>query len=445
MKEKISRRKALKYFTLSPIVASSFVASKTQASDVKANILIVGGGTAGIIALSHLFKAIKNPNITIITPNEIQINQSGQVFVAAGVMEETELFLSNKDYINTDKVKWIKDEVLSFEPDANKVKTRAGEEVDYDYLIVATGLQYNYEKIKGLKKEDIGTHGISSVYLNDLEKGTARGASDTWKWFNDLKTFAKEKRPKVIFTHPNTAIKSNTTPQRMLFLSADYLKKDELSADFEFISSSNKLSSLPKIEEVLYKAQDSYDPIKNRFGHHLESLDVKAKKAVFLHEFEKEGIQKSERLELPYDFIHIVPPMSPVKALLESSLLSHDAWLDVDKYTLQHKKYKNVFGIGDTCATSLQKTASSAQAQGEILAQNILDAIQAKELSASFDGYSASPIETQYEKSIMLELNFKGLTSTLPIHFEKPRWIWWMFNLYIFKSVYKHLILRGRY
>lgn len=233
MSNKLSRRDALKLIGLSPVAASVLLSSSatTQleaSEDVEGKIVIVGGGSGAIMALSRLQRAIKNPDITIIAPNEVHIYQPAQVFVASGEMEIEDIFLDNNDYIDTDKVNWIKDEVSKFNPDNNSVTLRSGEKIGYDYLIVATGIQSNYEEIKGLKKEDIGTNGISSVYLNDLEYGTAQGATITWDWFNDLKTAAKTKKPKVLYTQPSSPIKCGGAPQKCFILAPITSKKRDL-------------------------------------------------------------------------------------------------------------------------------------------------------------------------------------------------------------------------
>ena len=459
--ELMSRRDALKYLSLSPVAASviasaTITSSDLEAADVKGKIVIVGGGSGAIMALSRLYRAIKNPDITIIAPNDVHLYQPGQVFVGAGVMQMEDILLNNNDYINSGEVTWIKDEVAHFDADNNNVTTRKGEKVSYDYLVVATGVQYNYEQIKGLTKEDIGTNGIASVYLSDLEKGTSKGATDTWQWFKDLKKAAsKDEKQKVIFTHPNTAIKCGGGPQKMLLLAADYLKQDGLSADFTFVASLKELFFLPKIDAALHKAQERYGFIENKLQHHLESIDVKNKKAIFTHAWVEsvydkdfdvtENLSRSERIELDYDFIHITPPMSPVKALIESKLLGDTGWLDVDKYTLQHKKYKNVFGIGDTCGIPMGKTGGSARHHGPVLTQNLIDVMQGKEPSEKFDGYTVCPIKTQYGKIMMTEFNYEGPSTTLPLNFEEPRWMWWAFDLYMLKPMYQYLMLTGRF
>lgn len=460
MSNKLSRRDALKLIGLSPVAASVLLTSSATAEleaseNVQGKIVIVGGGSGAIMALSRLQRAIKNPDLTIIAPNETHLYQPGQVFVAAGEMEYKDLFLDNRDYIDQEKVEWIKDGVSSFEPDKNSLTTRLGKKVSYDYLIVATGVQYNYEDIKGLTKEDIGTNGISSVYLNDLEKGTAKGATITWQWFNGLKEAAKNSQPKVLYTQPSSPIKCGGAPQKMLYLSADYLKEAGLSAEYYFVSGLKSLFHLEKIDQSLHETQKRYDKIENRFQHHLQSIDVKNKKATFIHAYEEEvydedfeiyeKVSRSQEVTMEYDFIHITPPMSPVDALKNSKLLDNMGWLEVDKHSLQHKRYKNIFGIGDVCGIPMGKTGGSARHHGPILVDNLLATMKGEAPKEKFDGYTVCPLKTQYGKIIMAEFNYDGPAPSFPLAYEKPRWLWWAFDLYMLKPMYQYLMLPGRF
>lgn len=459
MSHKISRRDALKILGLSPIAASlllSATPSEVEGSeDLKGKIVIVGGGSGAIMTLSRLLRALKNPDITIIAPNTTHIYQPGQVFVAAHEMQYEELFLDNNDYIDTSKVQWIKDQVCTFFPDNNFVTTRLGKKIEYDYLIIATGIQYHYEEIKGLTKEDIGKNGISSVYLNDLEHGTALGAIITRNWFKELKQAAKTSKPKVIYTQPSSPIKCGGAPQKILYLSADYLKQEGLSADYYFVSGLKSLFHLPQIDQALHKTQKRYDKIENRFQHHLQSIDVKNKKATFIHAYEEEvydkdfdtyeKVSKSQEVVLDYDFIHIVPPMRPVDALKKSNLLDTMGWLEVNQYSLQHKRYNNIFGIGDVCGIPMGKTGGSARHHSPIVVENLLALMRGEKPQAKFDGYTVCPLKTQYGKIIMAEFNYSGPAPTFPLDFEKPRWIWWFFDLHMLKPIYQHLMLPGRF
>ncbi len=46
-----------------------------------------------------------------------------------------------------DGADWINDKAASFDPDSNVVKLASGEEVEYDWLVVAMGIQLNYHKV----------------------------------------------------------------------------------------------------------------------------------------------------------------------------------------------------------------------------------------------------------------------------------------------------------
>jgi sulfide:quinone oxidoreductase len=460
--EGMSRRDALKFMGLSPIaasvLASGTAATTAAASEAKGKIVIVGGGAGAIMAMARLRKALSNPDITIIAPNEVHIYQPGQVFVASGEYAPEDIIGSNLDLI-PDDVKWIKDEVSTFEPDNNRVITRSGEIVTYDFLVVATGLVYHYEAIEGLTTEMIGQNGISSVYLSDLEKGSAQGGEITWKWFNDLKEAAKNGKTRVICTQPSTAIKCGGAPQKILYLANDFLKREGLSAEFTFATPGDKLFGVPEVNETLNKVvQPRYGNITNKFAHNLVAIDPIKKVATFEHKYEVQGeydedleeydtIEKIDRVDVEYDFIHIVPPMSAPEAVASSPLGwqkgTAQGWLEVDRETLQHRRYPNVFGIGDVCGIPLGKTGGSARHHGPIMVANLIAQMEKKALTEKFDGYTVCPLKTQYGKIILAEFNYDGAAPSFPLAVGEERWIWWAFDLYMLKPMYWHLMMRG--
>ncbi|QOP40981.1 NAD(P)/FAD-dependent oxidoreductase [Sulfurimonas marina] len=461
----MSRRDALKVMGLSPIAAGLLLSGAAgeattaeASSSAEGKIVIVGGGSGGIMAMARFHSALSDPDITLIAPNEKHLYQPGQVFMAAGEYTFEDIVKDNKDFI-PDDVKWIKDEVKTFDPDNNKVITRAGEEVSYDYLVVATGLQYHYEWIEGLTEDMIGKNGISSVYLNNAEAGTADGGSLTWEWFNDLKEAAKTGKQKVICTQPETAIKCGGAPQKILYLSNDFLKQDKLTADFTFATSSTNLFGVPEVNKTLEEeVQPRYGNITNKFGHNLVAIDAEKKIATFEHKYELQGeydedleeydiIKKTERVDMPYDFIHIVPPMAGVDAVASSPLAwqkgTGKGWLEVDQYTLQHRRYNNVFGIGDICGVAKGKTGGSARHHGPIMVGNLLSVMEGKKPKEKFDGYTVCPLKTQYGKIILAEFDYKGAAPSFPLAVGEQRWMWWAFDLYMLKPMYWYLMMRG--
>ncbi|RXG52344.1 Sulfide:quinone oxidoreductase, mitochondrial [Armadillidium vulgare] len=73
-----------------------------------------------------------------------------------------------------------------------------------------------------------------------------------------------------------------------------------------------------------------------------------------------------------YDMIHITPPMSAPDVLRKSTtLVDGSGFLNINKETLQHVTYPNIFGIGDCTNLPTSKTAAAAAAQVRILKTNL--------------------------------------------------------------------------
>lgn len=459
----LSRRDALKMMALSPVAASVLAGTATSttahasASEAVGKVVIVGGGSGALMVLARLRRALSKPDITIIAPNEKHVYQPGQIFVAAGEYAPEDIIFDNTGYIGED-VTWIKDEVATFDPDNNKLTTKKGTVVDYDYLVVATGVQYHYEQIEGLTIDMIGKNGISSVYLSDLAAGTAAGGTITRDWFNAVHEAAKTSKPRVLCTQPSTPLKCGGAPQKILYLSDDFLKRDKLTADFTFASAGEKLFAIPEIEAALGKVQKGYGNITNKFGHELIRIDAEKKIATFNYKYQVKGefdkdfgeydmIDKEEEVNLEYDFIHITPPTAAVDAVANSLLGwqkgSAKGWLEVDRETLQHRRYKNVFGIGDVCGIPIGKTGGSARHQGPIVVGNLISVMEKKEPVLKFDGYTVCPLKVSYGEIIMAEFNYDGLAPSFPLDPAQPRWVWWAFDLYMLQPMYRYLMLNG--
>ena len=156
------------------------------ASHKHAKIVIAGGGTAGMIAAARLRRSTPNAEITLIAPNTTHLYQSGQVYVAAGLYTEYDNKRQTADLL-PENVTWLKEKVIDFDPDNDQLTTEKSGKISYDYLIIALGCEYDFSQIAGLKVSDIGKNGITSVYLNDLEKGESKGAIVTKMWFNAIK------------------------------------------------------------------------------------------------------------------------------------------------------------------------------------------------------------------------------------------------------------------
>jgi sulfide:quinone oxidoreductase len=123
-------------------------------------ILIIGGGTAGITVAAQLLRKDKSLDVGIIEPSEVHCYQPAWTLVGAGTYELEDTVREEKKLIPRGAT-WIKERAQQIDPDQRIVTTRAGRTYSYDYLVVAAGIQLDWDALPGLK-EGIGKNGLTT-------------------------------------------------------------------------------------------------------------------------------------------------------------------------------------------------------------------------------------------------------------------------------------------
>ncbi len=467
--EGISRRDAIKMFGAGGVamLMGSGVATEAIASssDVKAKILIIGGGLAGISTAARFTNSLDNPDITVLEPNNSSVSyQPGQTLVGAGIWEGSDVTYKVDDFI-PDGVTIIKEKAVEFDPTNNTVKTSAGKTLKYDYMVVAAGVKLDFAKIEGLgikntittRGDDsevrrvVGANGISSIYF-------ANGAADTWVEMQKFIADAKNgKKVQGLFTHPNTPIKCGGAPKKIMYLTDARLREAEArdNAELLFLPNGDKMFGVKEYHDAIVKQFESRD-MKWNYRHNLIAVDPGKKIATFDKHWEEQGawdpeleensvIKMNEKIEMPYDFIHITPPMKAAEEIANSPIGSSKGWVPVDKETLQHIKYPNVFALGDIAAVPMGKTGGSARKQYKVVVDNIISMMNGKELTAKYDGYTVCPLITGIGTVMLAEFNWsKKPTPSFPLDPTQERWIWWLLKVYLLKPMTQYGMLSGR-
>ncbi len=391
-------------------------------------VLIIGGGNAGISVAAQLLRKRSNLEIAIIEPSDKHYYQPAWTLVGAGVFNIHDTIRSESSVI-PDKVKWIRDAAESFQPEINQVTTKGGAEITYDYLIVAPGIQLNWKDIEGLK-QTLGRNGVTSNYSVDY-------ATYTYECLQQLKPGQT-----ALFTSPGTAVKCGGAPQKIMYLAADYLRKHGLQGkvNVEFVTAGGVIFGIKKYADELMKKVNEYG-IKLNFKHDLVAVNGDQKTATF-KVVDGEGVVSM--VEKHFDMIHVVPPQSAPDFVKASPLADAAGWVEVDKFTLQHTRYKNIFGIGDAMSAPNSKTGAAVRKQAPVVVKNLLALMDGQQMPAAYSGYGSCPLVVGYGKLILAEFGYDNkVMETFPFDQSKPRWSMWILKRYILPWLYWNKILKG--
>jgi len=394
---------------------------------VKHQIVIVGGGNAGISVASKLLLKNKQLDIAIIDPAEKHYYQPAWTLVGGGAFNINDTVRSEAS-VMPKQAHWIQQKVNTFLPDVNKVTLGDGSEVEYEYLVVAPGIQLNWSAIKGLT-ETLGKNGVCSNY-------SFQTANYTWECIKNFKG------GRAIFTNPNTPVKCGGAPMKIMFLATDYFRKHGLlnKTQVEYWSGGTRLFGVEKYENTLKKVA-SRGNIKTQFFVRLDEIDGPAKKAKFVGFGEQ---NKEEEYWVNFDMIHVTPPQSAPDFVRNSPLANASGWVDVDKNTLQHVKFANIFSLGDASSLPTSRTGAAIRKQAPVLVQNLLSLMNAQPITASYNGYTSCPLVTGYGKLVLAEFDYNNQPmETFPFDQSKERWTMWILKTKILPWMYWHKILPG--
>lgn len=439
----IDRRKFFKLLAMTGLL-TTVSSSKAHAfsSKAKGKIVIIGGGAAGISIASRLKHWLDEPNITLIDPSDRQYYQPGFTLIAAGIYQPNEVWKKQEDCMPKG-INWVKDSVVAVDPIWNQVTTLNNYKITYDYLVLAPGIQINWNQIEGFDYSKLGSGNAHCIY-------DFKGAQMTWK---AMKEFT-EKGGRGIYTDTYTKHKCGGAPKKICLLTEDYARKqkhrDHIRLDY-FTAEKDlyDVKYFTKRLKEIYKERNVPITLNTR----VKGIDVE-KKQVHFEKIEKAGDKEQRTLFVEdYDFLHFTPPMSAPDFVKEAGLgfpdgnLAADGWAMVDNETLVHLKYPNIIALGDVAGTPTSKTSAATRVQVPIAAKNLIALMEGKEPKEKYNGYAACPIITDYGHVLLCEFDYnKEPLISFPfslLDMSKEQWAAWLLKVYILKPMYFYGMLKG--
>jgi sulfide:quinone oxidoreductase len=387
-------------------------------------ILIIGGGSAGISVAARLCRAGQR-DVTVIEPSATHYYQPAWTLVGGGATAPQSTARPTNRVIPRG-VRWLQDRVVSIDAVERTVTTESSGEIRYDYLVAAPGIQLDWDRISGLRNA-LETPHASSNYDYEL-------APKTWQCLQRLEGGT------ALFSCPPMPIKCAGAPQKIMYMACDYFRRREMLDKTQVIfgTATPSMFAVPEYSAVLDGVVERYG-IDVRFTHNLVRVDADRRDAFF----EVTTGDEKREVSVHYDFLHAVPPQSAPDFIKRSPLADAQGWIDVDKHTLRHTKFPDVFALGDATNTPNTKTGAAVRSQAPVAVENLLATISGREMAARYDGYGACPLVTSYRSVLLAEFDYsKKPTPMIPlINTMKERYDMWLLKKYGLPWFYWNLML----
>jgi sulfide:quinone oxidoreductase len=403
----------------------------TDTGDVRHDVVIVGGGAAGIAVAASLRARKPDLDVAIIDPAEIHYYQPGWTMVGGGIFKPEETVRTMGSLI-PQGVKWIKAAVAAFEPANDAVILDGCRVVKYGRLIVCPGLKLDWDGVEGLTAT-LGRNGVTSNYRYDL-------APYTWQLVQRMRS------GRAIFTQPPMPIKCAGAPQKALYLSADHWKRTGVldAVQIDFMNAGGVLFGVKDYVPALMEYVNAYHA-NLKFFHRLTAVDGPSRTATF--EVTAPDTPK-ETVTVSFEMLHVCPPQTAPDFIRVSPLADAVGWVDVDQHTLRHKAFTNVWSLGDVMSAPNAKTAAAARKQAPTVAENVLADIAGHGPVAQYDGYGSCPLTVERGRIVLAEFGYGGaLKPSFPawlLDGTKPSRLAWLLKERILPPVYWKGMLRGR-
>ncbi len=394
------------------------------------DVVVIGGGSAGIATAASILRRRPGMSIAIVEPSEDHYYQPGFTMVGGGIFA-AEATRRGEAGLIPEGAEWVRGAAASFDPAADRVTLADGRVLGYGALIVCPGLKLDWDAIPGLA-DALGTDGVTSNYRYDLAPYTDR-------------LVRRFRGGRALFTQPPMPIKCAGAPQKAMYLSCHRWERAGLlaQAEVQFHTATPSLFGVAAYVPALDAYIARYG-IDLQLESRLVSIDGAAKVALF----EQRRGDAVRRVEERFDMIHVVPPQVAPEFIASSPLAAPSGFVAVDETTLRHPVYANVFALGDVAATTNAKTAAAARKQAPVVALNALASLDGAGPVAAYDGYGSCPLTVEAGRIVLAEFGYGGkLLPTFPkwlIEGTRPSRLSWLLKAKILPPVYWHCMLRGR-
>ena len=346
--------------------------------------LILGAGTGGTMMANKMAESLdpQEWRIVIVDKNENHYYQPGFLFIPFGIYSPADVVKPKRNFLPPN-VEVVFGEIELIEPDKNRVKVSGKKAINYDYLVVATGSYIRPDQIEGLLDGGGWRENIFDFYTPEGAAALARFLK-FWKG------------GRLVLNVAEMPIKCPVAPLEYLFLADWFFHERGIRDNVEitYVTPLDGAFTEPRASSIL--------------GGMLEDKNINLEPDFMIMEVDndKQVIRSYDEREVPYDLFVTIPTNMGAEVIEASGMGDELNFVPVDEFTMQSKKWENVWLIGDASNAPTSKAGSVAHFMLDVVVENILRHMEDLEPLPKFDGHANCFIESGFEKGVLIDFNY---------------------------------------
>ena len=345
--DSVKRRALLKGMAAAAAVSVMGCAG-SGTSAARPRVVVVGGGWGGLGAVRALAASGK-VDITMIEPNDGFMSCPLSVLYIAGFRPASD-FQRSYGVIDSLGVRRIQDRVLDIDRAGRMVKTST-QSIPYDFLVLATGLEYMEETLPGYAAaRDQFPVGFRAFEQSAVQRQAA--------------TFL-EQGGNFVITVPKPPYRCPPAPYERACLIAQRMKEKGTKGKI-IVVDANKGPMPPPLAKPMLTA------MKEMYGAQIEYINEVDPKSIDAGR----KVLSTSKGDIPFTHANIILPMRAPGLIRKAGLGERFAAIELPSF--QSKKDKSIFVVGDAQGAPLPKSGHIAFGAGQQVGEQILATIAGK-------------------------------------------------------------------
>ena len=289
--------------------------------------------------------------------------------------------------------------VVKYLPNENAVILKNGRRVEYDQLVIATGVKPQCN-VKGF--EEAWADLEHPVYADQDHESWKLSANKSFRFIHNFPG------GNAFFCIPPAPFFGEIEHYNF-FLAKDLWDRYDSTgliswrnSSFTVMNANNSFVEHFDEADAFIKTELEKRGINVEYGQKLVEVKKDTSTAVF------ENVNSGEQNERRYGSLYSLLEKKADPIIEEAGLAARNGLLDVDPYTLQHNKYSNIFGLGDVANVPTSKNFFAGFNQLHVVRHNLEQVINGAEPNAHYDGYSEATLHLGLDSSTTVKHLYGG-------------------------------------